>query len=335
MSRLKHTIFVEALLQRHAAMLQPFLADAGLALDVLDHPERQLPLGSYVLLLELAAEQLDSNLGLKIGLGVFNASPGVSMLGGLGHALRAAPDVRTLLDFGSRYLVVHAHANEMLWQVRGEHLEIRYRLTDPSITRRRQDAEYSLGALYNRLRDVTGERFAPLRVDFVHPRPTDTTEHERGFGCTVRFGQAFNQVVWPAEMLDAPLISADPRLFQTLQVGLEEARRQRLAETDLAARLAVAIEGCLAEGINLDEIARQLCMSKRTLQRRLQESGLEFNGLVEDIRQGLAIDMVRHSVYNLTEIATRLGYHESSSFTRAFRRWTGQTPREFRQQTAS
>ncbi|XHF43416.1 helix-turn-helix transcriptional regulator [Metapseudomonas boanensis] len=73
-------------------------------------------------------------------------------------------------------------------------------------------------------------------------------------------------------------------------------------------------------------------MSKRTLQRRLQELDLEFAELVEEIRQALAIELVRQSPRSLTEIAQQLGYNEASSFTRAFRRWTGLSPREFRQQ---
>ncbi|MNR08374.1 HTH-type transcriptional regulator VirS [compost metagenome] len=80
----------------------------------------------------------------------------------------------------------------------------------------------------------------------------------------------------------------------------------------------------------MEEVARHLCMSKRTLQRRLQELEMEFGELVEEIRQATAMDMVSHSPLSLTEIAQRLGYAEPSSFTRAFRRWSGLTPREFR-----
>lgn len=332
MSRLKHTIYAEALLQTHAAMFRPFLAAAGLGEGVLDHPERQIPLSNYVQLLEIAARELDPALGLKLGLGHFNTLPNAVLLGGFGHAIRAAANVRAMLDFAERYLVVHAQANEVSWSTIGAHLAIRYRISDPSITQRRQDAEYAFGALYNRMREVTGGKYEVLRVDFAHEQPDDISEHLRSFPCQVRFGQPANLMLWPAAMLDEPLLSADPRLFQALQPGLEEARRQRLADTDLTARLGLAIETRLGSGINLDDIACQLCMSKRTLQRRLRELDLEFNDLVEDIRQALAVDLVRRSPANLTEIATRLGYNESSSFTRAFRRWTGFTPREFRQQ---
>ncbi|MNR32814.1 HTH-type transcriptional regulator VirS [compost metagenome] len=114
--------------------------------------------------------------------------------------------------------------------------------------------------------------------------------------------------------------------------GLEEERRRRLADTDLTARIGLVIEANLASGrVGLEQVATELCMSKRTLQRRLQELDLEFAELVEEIRQALAIELVRQSPRSLTDIAQQLGYNEASSFTRAFRRWTGLSPREFRQ----
>ncbi|WP_375741687.1 helix-turn-helix transcriptional regulator [Pseudomonas boanensis] len=140
-------------------------------------------------------------------------------------------------------------------------------------------------------------------------------------------------MVWPGELLDEPLATADLRLYQALLPGLEEERRRRLADTDLTTRIGMVIEANLASGrVGLEQVATELCMSKRTLQRRLQELDLEFAELVEEIRQALAIELVRQSPRSLTEIAQQLGYNEASSFTRAFRRWTGLSPREFRQQ---
>ncbi|MNN24763.1 HTH-type transcriptional regulator VirS [compost metagenome] len=238
-----------------------------------------------------------------------------------------------MLDFGSRYMVVHAQANELTWQIRGNHLEICYRLTDPSITERRQDAEYALAVLYTRLMDYTAGRFSLIRVDFVHPQPASTALHRQAFQCPVRFEQSSNALVWPAAMLDEPLVTADPRLFQALLPGLEEQRKRRVADNDLSMRISLAIEADLQGGkVALEEVASQLCMSKRTLQRRLSELNVEFNELVEEVRQARALDLVRHSSLSLTEIAMRLGYYEASSFTRAFRRWTGLTPRDYRQQ---
>ncbi|MBM7062972.1 AraC family transcriptional regulator [Pseudomonas sp. UL073] len=333
MSRLKNTVYVEALLQRYADIFRPCLAAVGLDESVLERADTKIPLSQYTALLETAAAHNDPSLGLRMGLGLLGARAQNSLMGGIGHVARSAPDVRALLDCAGRYIVVHAQANELSWRLQAGRLEISYRITDPSVGQCRQDAEFALGNLYALLREVTGERFAPLRVDFAHPQPADISLHREVFQCPLRFDQPANSMAWPTEMLDAPLLSADPRLHQALLPGLEEERRRRLADTDLTTRIGLVIEANLSNGkVGIDEVARHLCMSKRTLQRRLQELELEFAELVEEIRQALAIDLVRQSSHSLTEIAQQLGYNEASSFTRAFRRWTGVTPREYRQQ---
>lgn len=334
MSRLNYTVYAEGLLPRHADLFRPFLGLVGLSSEVLERPDAMIPLSQYNALLEVTAAQSDLDLGLRLGLGLLDETPGNSLLGGFGHAARSSPTVRAMLDFGSRYMVVHAQANELTWRLQGNLLEMCYRLTDSSITERRQDAEYALALLFTRLKEFTAGRFSPVRVDFAHSQPTDITLHRQTFQCPICFDQPVNALVWPKAMLDEPLVTADPRLLQALLPGLEEERKRRLADSDLAMRISLAIGADFKGGkIGLDDVASQLCMSKRTLQRRLSELNVEFNELVEEIRQARAIDLVRRSSLSLTEIAMRLGYNEASSFTRAFRRWTGLTPREYRQQS--
>jgi len=333
MPRFNHTVYAEALLLRYAEVFRPYLGLAGLSPEVLEHADAVIPLSKYNALLEITAAHSDPDLGLRMGLGLPGDTSQTSLLGGFGHAVRSAPNVRALLDFASHYMVVHAQANELTWRLRGNLLEMCYRLTDPSITERRQDAEYALAVLFTRLRSYTAGRFAPLRVNFAHAQPADISLHRQAFQCPVHFGQADNALIWPAQMLDEPLVTADPRLFQALLPGLEEQRKRRVADSDLAAQISLAIEADLKGGrIGLEEVASQLCMSKRTLQRRLSELNVEFIELVEEVRQARALVLVRQSSLSLTEVAMQLGYNEASSFTRAFRRWTGVTPREYRQQ---
>ncbi|WEJ74727.1 AraC family transcriptional regulator [Pseudomonas sp. PSE14] len=332
MSRLKHTVFTEALMQRHGAAFKPHLAAVGLSEEVLQRPDAKIPLGQYNALLERTAAQGDPFFGLRLGLGLLDGASDGNLMGGVSLAVRSAANVRQMLECACRYLVVHAQANELSWRLNTGNLEIRYRITDPSVTHRRQDAEFAIGTLFARLRQYTDNKYMPLRVAFMHPQPADISLHQQTFQCPLSFDQTANLMLWPGAMLDEPLVTADLRLYQMLIPGLEEERRRRLADTDLTTRLSLVIETNLATGkVTLEHMAQELCMSKRTLQRRLQALELEFAELVEEIRQGLAIELVRQSACSLTEIAQRIGYNEASSFTRAFRRWTGLTPREFRQ----
>ncbi|MBM7060299.1 AraC family transcriptional regulator [Pseudomonas sp. UL073] len=333
MSRLKHTVYAEALLQWHGDLFRPYLAKVGLDESVLECPDVAIPLRQYNGLLEAAAQGSDPNLGLRMGLGLLGARVSNSLLGGVGNAVRSAPDVRAMLDCASRYIVVHAQGSEVNWRLHAGRLEISYQVTDPSVSQRRQDAEFAVGTLYAMLRELTGECFAPLRVDFAHPQPADISLHREVFACPLRFGQPTNVIAWPRKILDAPLTTADPRLHRALLPGLEAERRQRLADTELTTRIGLVIEANLSDGnIGIEQVARHLCMSKRTLQRRLHELEVEFVELVAEIRQALAIELVRQPSNGLTEIAQQLGYTGASAFSRAFRRWTGMTPSVFRQQ---
>jgi len=156
MSRLKHTVYAEALLQRHAEIFRPHLASIGLDEGLLERPEATIPLSQYNALLEVAAAQGDPSLGLRMGLGLLCTGVNGSLLGGVGHAARSAPDVRTMLECASRYIIVHAQANQIDWCLQAGRLEISYQITDPSVLHRRQDAEFALGTLYALLREITG-----------------------------------------------------------------------------------------------------------------------------------------------------------------------------------
>ncbi|MDD2058517.1 AraC family transcriptional regulator [Pseudomonas sp. GD03860] len=332
MSQANYTVFSETLLQRHAALFRPFLAEVGLSPEVVEHANQEIPLSRYIALLELTAEQTDPCLGLRLGLGQLSEATTASALGAFGHAARSVADVRGMLEFISRYLVVHAHANELHWYVRDDQVHICYRLTDPGISHCRQDAEFAIAGLYSTLCRVTDNQFAPLLVDFMHAEPGDTVLHRQTFQCPLRFDQPFNRLVWPGAILEQALATADQRLFQALLPYLEEQRSRRLAAIDLSARIRQVVLDNLHVGeVRLDVIAKELRLSARTLQRRLQEQALEFNALVDDIRRIKAQQYLQQSSRSITEIASGLGYAEASSFTRAFRRWTGQTPRAYRQ----
>lgn len=119
MSRLKHTVYAEALLQQHSALFRPYLAMVGLSEEVLERPDAKIPLSQYNALLEVASKQGDPFLGLRLGLGMFGEPFKGSLMGGVGHLARSAADVRTMLECASRFIVVHAQANDLTWRLHG------------------------------------------------------------------------------------------------------------------------------------------------------------------------------------------------------------------------
>ena len=216
--------------------------------------------------------------------------------------------------------------------------EVRYGLEAPSrpaaITR--PYAEYTLAAVFLRTRIATNQRFPLLRVEFSHPRPADISEHERIFECPVLFDADACRLVIAREVWDTARTGGDPALFSVLESHARMLLGHLPAEPDLGTRVRDAVDAQLRGGQpRLESVARQLAMSPRTLQRRLKEHGIVFNDLLDERRLRAAASYLSQRDVAATEVAYLLGFADQSSFHRAFRRWTGQTPREYRRRLAT
>ncbi|SIP93844.1 AraC family transcriptional regulator [Aquipseudomonas alcaligenes] len=322
-----HTIYTESFFQQRLKLFEPFLQDAGLDHSVLARADCAIPLSRFVALWELLAGKVDPDIGVQVG-----AEPTWHSLGAFGHVVRSAPNIAAALACMSRYIVVHSQATRLDAYMTAEHVVIDYQLTDPTIIKRRQDAELSISLIATNLREITGCELYPVRVEFEHAAPSRITVHRDIFRCPVVFSSGSNRLYYSLDLLERPLLTADARLHEVLVAGIEEQRQARLAESDLISHLSQIIAARLPYGyVSLEQVARSEGMSARTLQRRLGEQQIEFSVLVEDVRRALALQYVTDSGHNLTEVALMLGYSEASSFSRAFRRWTELTPQQYRQ----
>ncbi len=326
------SIFAENLLRTQAELFAPFLAEVGLDEQVLHSPKSEIPLARYVELWETLGRKVDASIGLRL-----SRQADSSALGAFGHALRSAPTLPLVLRCLSHFIVVLSQATRVEVSEDARHFSVSYQITDPTIVLRRQDAEFSLGLGLSLLREVTeNSALQPERVDFEHPAPADVTLHHEVFQCPVHFNQADNRLYFAKVLLDMPVRTADPRLFQALAPFLQQQRASRAAASDLLSRLGQHIASTLSSGgASLELVADSIGMGPRTLQRRLAEHQVEFSQLVEEVRRSLALAYVGQAEYSITEIAVLLGYAESSSFSRAFRRWTQLTPQQYRKQYRS
>jgi AraC-like DNA-binding protein len=144
------------------------------------------------------------------------------------------------------------------------------------------------------------------------------------------FGRANNGLLFGMEWMEARLTTADPRLLMTAEQLADSALRTRAPAEDFTATVARHLEETLGSGAGAEDIAARLHMSKRTLQRRLEESGLSFQELVDRVRAEKARALVRDGHLTMADVAFRLGFSDVSSFSRSFRRWTGVSPGRYR-----
>jgi AraC-like DNA-binding protein len=193
-------------------------------------------------------------------------------------------------------------------------------------------AEIWITALVDLIRRLTGRREIPRAMRCAHARETVPRELVRHFGVVPEFAAPLDELVFAGEVAARPVVSADPYLSKLLLKYCEEAIRHRPAVPD-AFRTAVenAIVPELPHGeVQAERIARRLGMSRRTFARKLAAEGLTFTALLDELRLDLARRYLTDPERPISKIAWLLGYREASAFSRAFRRWTGHSPRAAR-----
>ncbi len=193
-------------------------------------------------------------------------------------------------------------------------------------------AEYTLAAVVLRTRVALGADVPLVRVDFAYDAPADPGPHGRTFGCPVAFGAARTGIVVARAVWDAPVVTrGDTGLGQVLERHARMLVDQLPRVSAAVDRIRDAIRDELRGGDpSLDHVAKQLGTSRRSLQRRLADDGLTYAQVLDEIRSTMARAYLAQRELSIAEIAYLLGFSEQSSFTRAFRRWTGAAPAEFR-----
>jgi AraC-like DNA-binding protein len=193
-------------------------------------------------------------------------------------------------------------------------------------------AEYTLAAVVLRTRIAAGVEFPLVRIELAYDAPADTREHVRIFGCPVAFAAARTGIVLARAVWDTRLERADSGLAAVLERHAQMLMAELPQVSPAIARVRTTIQDQLAGGDepNLDRVARVLATSRRSLQRQLAGESLTFAQVVDDVRSTLARAYLGRRELSIAEVAYLLAFSEQSSFTRAFRRWTGMTPVEFR-----
>lgn len=181
-------------------------------------------------------------------------------------------------------------------------------------------------------RHGTGTRVSPLRVEFTQPRAHVKTI-ERHFGCPVVCGAARNAIVFRASDAQRPFVTRNAELLAMLAPQFEEELKRESEGENFVERVRNAIQQKLTgRRPTIEDIADALHLSSRTLQRRLQDEGASFQGVLEEARHQLARHYLNNSVLELNEAAYLLGYEDGNSFVRAFRSWEGMPPARWREQ---
>lgn len=191
--------------------------------------------------------------------------------------------------------------------------------------------EASMSAVMTICQEVSSEPFQQLGVYFKHAARGDPAIYSAHFGCPVYFESGRDALLVSDQSLSVPNRLGDESIAQFFDQHLEQELAKLADVNNLEKRVRMAVAKMLSEGLpTLSLIASSLGMSARTLQRRLSDKDQSFQNLVDQARRELAQQLLQETDYSLAEIAFLTGFSEQSGFTRAFKRWSGKTPRSYR-----
>ena len=191
-------------------------------------------------------------------------------------------------------------------------------------------ADVTFAAILELGRRGTGKHITPLRVEMTRPGPV-TAAHRSYFDAPIRTGCARNALVLRAADLDLPFAGHNPDLLAILDPSLTASLGEIEAQSSLLDQVRILIKRRIASGKpEIADVARELGMSERSLQRRITEQGTSYRGLLDQARQELGRHLLSDRQNGIDEIAFLLGFQDTSSFYRAFRGWEGVTPAQWR-----
>jgi len=195
----------------------------------------------------------------------------------------------------------------------------------------RHASEYTCGIVVALGRDLTRVDLSPKRAWFCHERPADVSELEAFFRCPLEFKAGANGLLISKDVLELKVRSADPVLHAILETQAQQEVKSRAPSADFLGQVREQIQEALPGGApSVEQVATRLKMSARTLQRRLAEQGKTFERVTDDARRDAALLLMSDERRALAEISFQVGYSDVRAFTRAFKRWTGKSPGEFR-----
>lgn len=308
----------------------PLLHRAGIASAKVDDPNAWLAADRQVRFLNLAADALqDDLLGFHLAQ---EFDPRQAEL--LYFVLASSEILGDALTRAERYSSI-ANESVVLTCLSGATVGIRFNYVGVSRHVDRHQMEFWMTAMVRICRRLTDRDICPTRMRVTHPRCDLSAAIENYLRCSIAFGGDADEVAFARGSARLPLRNADPYLNRVLVRQCEDAlaRHERPAGL-LRARVENAIAPLLPHGrARVEEVARALGMSRRTLARRLADENLTFTTILDGVRLDLAHHYLKDPRLSVSRIAWLLGFQETSAFTNSFRRWTGRTPTQTRNQS--
>jgi AraC-like DNA-binding protein len=295
--------------------------------DQLADPDSRVPVHGQLRFLPLAADALqDDLLGFHLARSYDMRETGL-----LHYVAASSENVEEAVRRLARYSGL-VHDGTRLQTAFGRELAIALEYVAVPRQDDRHQAEIWITVILDFLRKLTAKHLLPLRVLFRHSRREIPREIALHYGAKIEFGAGVDEIVFEGAVSELPVVTADPYLNRLLVQYAEEALRHR---RPVQGSFRTAVENVVVPELphaaaSAERVARRLGLSRRSFARKLAAEGLTFSGLLDELRLDLANRYLADPKLSISQIAWLLGYREVSAFSKAYRRWTGRSPRAAR-----
>ena len=305
-------------------------SEARIDIRLFDNQDNLISYAARGHLLSVCVERTGcEHFGLLLGQ---NGS--LSNFGLIGHLAKQSPDVKSALMNLQRYFHLHAQGARLELTEVDRLARLGYHIYQPHVEATAQIDDGAMAWGFNILRELAGDRFKLAAVHFTHRMPRDTRPYNRLFKAPIRFDSEEGGLYFRSEFLSRSLVQSDPDLHRLLQKDVDQI--QATYHDDFLSHVRRVLHSVLwVRPASAAELAALFSMSRRTLNRRLSTVDTTFREVADEVKCQIACQMLSDSEIQLTDLATLLHYHDSSSFVKAFRRWTGSTPAQWRLENKS
>ncbi len=275
------------------------------------------------------------NAAAYYGDGLFGWMAGrqfdLNLLGDFGRTVLAAPNVREAIRLFCDAFDVIQSDSVMSLDVHGDEAVVSYRILNPSIWPRDQDAEFTLGIISALIERATGPSWRPISVVTEHMPHASEDSYGRQMRCALSHCASENAIRFPARVLCLRIAGSDSPMFRDDAAGLVQTARDRQRALSLSVRVRNEIARRIGNGpCGETAVARALGLSERSLRRHLGQEDVSYSDILDACRHDMARIFLALPAMTIDEIALRLSYSDRSAFERSFRRCVGATPSQFR-----
>ena len=299
---------------------------SGINLSHLEQQDSRLPLDQYQTLWKTAlALTKNPALGLELGK-ILNTSK----IGLVGHVVFNSKTLAEGLDEYIRLFSIVNDAISLTLETDKDHAYLRFVHLD-SENYCTPDMERTMTLFLHRAQVIFDHNIQWESADFQHSAPDYSDQYKKVFDCPLRFNQNYCQVVFKREYLDLSPKQRNPYIGSAARQYANNLLK-KLFKRSYADKVRTLIAQSIGTGeADVDHIAKQLNTSRQTLYRKLKAEEVSFQELLEEVRFASAKEQLKETDLSLSEIAFSLGFGDLSAFSRAFKRWSGTTPKGYRE----